>query len=278
MQRSIPALGAILLRLLERTMTPEELPPLPIRLTRNQLDCVATALDPIERACANFIREFPSYRNGSGASFDMRVFRLLRLVNDAAIRPCQKFRLRLNAVDAALVAFALRAASKSGSLPTQRGNVSLSRWLNPLMKRIENLRRRARRATETQLGQEAYRDMRSQWTAFRRWLSSELSERRNYPADSMRRYYRQILNFLLLAARRGLAIAGRDVPPDKELWMLIRLALRYARRGRGPFGFRGLADSTEGAGYLAHFITCRWSPSTGVHRKTAKPCLPTTLA
>lgn len=255
-----------------------KLPECSIRFSRAHVDLLIASIEPAKYACTIFIREFPSDGDRSKLELDERVIQLWQRVSDAAIHSRQKCRLRMNAVDAAFVAFSLRAARKSGCLDTQPKTLSLFRSLGALLKKIENFRRRARRASERRLGREQYRLMWDQWTAFRRWLSGELYERRAHPPDGMRKYWMRNLNFLILAARRGLAAVGREIPPDKELRTLVRLAGRYMRRGRTPLGLRALADSPEGAAYLADFISCRWSSAVGIHRKTRQSHLQTTIA
>lgn len=250
----------------------------PIRFSRAQVDLLIVSIEPAKCACTVFIREFPWYGERSKLDLDARVIQLWQRLSDAATHSRQKCRMRMNAIDAAFAAFSLRAARKSGSFATQPRISSRFQSLTALLKKIENHRRRARRASERMLGREQYRAMCDEWKTFRRWLGDELFERRAHPPDWMRKDSMRNLNFLILAARRGLAAVGREIPPDKELRTLVRLAGRYMRRGRTPLGLRALADSPEGAAYLADFISCRWSSAVGIHRKTRQSHLQTTIA
>jgi hypothetical protein len=69
---------------------------------------------------------------------------------------------------------------------------------------------------------------------------------------------RVIIDQLCTRAKAELIDRGNTVPADAELRQLVRLALRYVRRGRTKYGVRDLLkDEAFGASRMANFITVR---------------------
>jgi hypothetical protein len=59
-------------------------------------------------------------------------------------------------------------------------------------------------------------------------------------------------------AKAELIDRREKVPPDAELRKLVRLALRYVRRGRRDFGVRQLQnDRVFASAHLANFVSLR---------------------
>lgn len=251
-------------------MTTRELPKLAHRFTQLQLSLLRDALRPVNCACAQFINEFVSNNDRPEPDFDAAVLHLHGSVTGAATSSSQKRRLRLNVVETALLACSLRLARKSGSPGTEFSSPNISRTLRALHKKLENIRRRGRKATERLLGPERYRAFWNQWRSFCCWLRKNLSERRLHVTDYLLRFHKRLVNQSVNDAMRGLTAVGRETPPPTELRRLVRLALRYVRQGRTRIGIPGLVrEPARAAAFFADFVAARWSSADGIHRVNA---------
>ena len=125
---------------------------------------------------------------------------------------------------------------------------------------LEKLRKRSKRAFIRLHGTEQYESQEQRWLRFLRWLRVHFLD-----CDCMRRRRRHvsrrrrvIIDQLCTWAKAELIDRGDTVPADPELRQLVRLALRYVRRGRTKYGVRELLkDKVFGASRMANFITAR---------------------
>ena len=129
-----------------------------------------------------------------------------------------------------------------------------------LVRTIEKHRKRAKRALVRQIGIEVYRVQCREWKNFVRWLrlhflDCQCLRRRRYHSGSYRRRQVQIL---FDWTKAELIRRHHKLRSERELRKLVRLALRYVRRGRTGFGVRDLLKSELfAAEHLADFVTAR---------------------
>jgi hypothetical protein len=161
----------------------------------------------------------------------------------------------------AVLILGARVAAKRvqhGHVQTTIGN--FAQRANRLTARLQKYRKRSKRAFIRLHGAEQYGSQEQRWLRFLRWLRVHFLDcecmRRRRRHISRRR--RVIIDQLCTQAKAELIDRGDTVPADAELRQLVRLALRYVRRGRTKYGVRDLLkDKVFGASRMANFITAR---------------------
>ena len=115
-----------------------------------------------------------------------------------------------------------------------------------LLRRLEVVRKRAKRAEIGQAGPEEYKRQSQDWRAFVQWVRVHVPSCscvwRRRPAPAFRR--RGIVDTLVAWTREELKDRKAEIPDDKELRRLVKLPLRYVRRGRTSFGIPDLLGIT----------------------------------
>jgi hypothetical protein len=171
-------------------------------------------------------------------------------------------RLRVgSSFEIAACALAVRVYAKR----QQRGRTVLvmprvSEASKRILRRLEAARKRAKRAELRQLGLDSYRARAHNWRRFVRWIRVHIPDcgARITRSTTRRRYLRLIVDQLVSLVRTELRNRKQRLPGEAELRRLIRLALRYVRRGRRGFDVRDLTnDKLFASAYLATFITIR---------------------
>ncbi len=126
-----------------------------------------------------------------------------------------------------------------------------------LFRRIETVRKRAKRAEIRQLGEDGYREAARAWREFSTWLRVHLLDcqckrKRRTPPH---RYRRVLVHQFAQLAWNELTDRRHNIPDDRELRRLVCLSLRYVRRGRSCFTVRDLlTDQITAASYFANFV------------------------
>jgi hypothetical protein len=126
-----------------------------------------------------------------------------------------------------------------------------------LLRRIESARKRAKRADVRMQGAEEYQQAAAAWRQHVVWMRVHLldcrcTQRRRKPPRPPRRSLVSIFTDL---ARAELIERGHQVPAERELRRLVRLSLRYVRRGRSRFTVRNLIDDPiTAAAHFANFV------------------------
>lgn len=128
-----------------------------------------------------------------------------------------------------------------------------------LLNRLETLRKRAKRAELRQLGADVYRQKTEAWRRFIVWIRTHLTDCKCIPRRKVTSgRSRLIVSTLVNWTRTELKNRRAQVPDEPELRKLVRLALRYVRRGRKGYGVRDLLDDKVfAASQLATFVTLR---------------------
>jgi hypothetical protein len=129
-----------------------------------------------------------------------------------------------------------------------------------LLRRLESARKRAKRVEIQRSGKAAYAAKELSWRKFVQWLrihflDCKCKRKRRDQIPMVRRV--QVKQFMEWA-RAELIDRRERVPRPIELRKLVRLALRYVRRGRTAFGIRELHnDKIRASTYFANFVTTR---------------------
>lgn len=142
-----------------------------------------------------------------------------------------------------------------------------------LLRRLETVRKRVKRGKITRSGLDSYRQSASEWRSFIRWIRLHfldcpclLTRRLLTPT----RHRRAIVNQLVGWTRDELIDRQEPLPPEPELRRLVRLFLRYVRRGRRGWGVPHLMDNQVfAASQIATFIQIRVEKAAGKTRKTS---------
>lgn len=179
-------------------------------------------------------------------------------------------RLRLQHFEIAGLAFAARVTVtrlRHGHLAPWRPD-----WRSAsarLLRRLEVLEKRSRRAYLKARGQGTYNHVHARWLRQLRWLRRHLlycgCGKTRY--GGMRKRYQRIVGVCVDRAREGLIKQGFCPPDDRQLRRLVRRALAAIRRGRASgLSLRALLQNAPHADTdLADFILkrCRLSPLPG---------------
>ena len=183
-------------------------------------------------------------------------------------------RLRVSTpFDFAACALAVRVAITSHRHGhTQIEVANIERSSKRLLRRLENTRKRAKRAQIRRSGHDAYTHETRSWKEFVRWLRVAFLDcrckrkRRLTPTH----HRRALINQLVEWTRAELIDRQEPLPPERELRRLVRLFLRYVRRGRRGWGVRHLMDNQVfAASQIATFIQIRVEKAAGKTRKTS---------
>jgi hypothetical protein len=124
---------------------------------------------------------------------------------------------------------------------------------------LERELKRARRAYAAEAGEPAYKAMRALWFAHLRWTRMHLVYFRPQRVKTqLRRVQRMLIDEGCERAKAGLINKNFEPPPEKELRRLVRLAVRYIRRGRLSTSVRGLIGNPRLAErFLSAFVLDR---------------------
>lgn len=129
-----------------------------------------------------------------------------------------------------------------------------------LLRRLEVVRKRAKRAEVRRSGLNSYQARAHEWQRFIRWIRVHIPD---CGSTRLRRPARfgppkMIVDKLVSWVRAELMECKQRLPNERELRRLVRLALRYIRRGRRGFSGRYfLEDKVFASAYLANFVTTR---------------------
>jgi len=133
-----------------------------------------------------------------------------------------------------------------------------------LLRRLETARKRSKRADVRQLGLNSYQVKARDWQRFIRWIRVHIPDCGSAKPRPLtrRRYLRLIVDELASRARAELIDRKERLPSERELRRLIRLAIRYVRRGRTGYDIRHLMnDKVFASAHLASFVTIRMDKS-----------------
>lgn len=124
---------------------------------------------------------------------------------------------------------------------------------------LERELKRARRTYAADMGEDAYKQMRAAWLEHLRWIRMHLVYFRRLRVNTQpRKVHKMIVDYGYERARSGLFARDLQPPEDRDLRRLVRLALRYIRRGRIRLFMQNLLNNeTFAARFFADFIEDR---------------------
>ena len=127
-----------------------------------------------------------------------------------------------------------------------------------VLKRLEALRKRAKRVEVKQYGVDVFRQNTQNWKRFIVWLRVHIANcgcvmsRRPTPGGNRAAIVTQLVDW----TRQELQDRKAQLPDEPELRRLVRLALSYVRRGRKGYGVKHLLnDKVFASAQLATFVT-----------------------
>jgi hypothetical protein len=166
-------------------------------------------------------------------------------------------RLQLNFVQLSACILAVRIGKDYERLRLKR-KILLER--KQVMKRViaslERELKRARRAYAAEMGEDSYKQIRKMWLEHLRWIRMNLVYfRRLRLKTQQRRVHKMIVDYGYERARAGLFARDLQPPEDRDLRRLVRLALRYIRRGRIRLFIQNVMNNPRfAAEFFANFI------------------------
>ena len=145
-----------------------------------------------------------------------------------------RLRLRINFIDLSACIFAVRVGREyERHVQKKKHKVLENLEAKTVIANLERQLKRARRAYAADAGESAYKEMRARWFAHLRWIRMHLAYFRPQRIKTQPRLLqRMIVDQACESARAGILKRKYEPPPEKELRRLVRLYLRYVRRGR----------------------------------------------
>lgn len=183
---------------------------------------------------------------------------MLRLIED---KESVSHRLHLDAISAAVIAFLVRAAAKW----IRHGHISSpvatpERITKRLKRKLEKMRRRALRSAKAAGQGEVYKRLALDWHQFQVWARAHIFYcccGRRIPWSSRHRHMVGIAECEKLA-KQVILSEELQMPSPAGLHGLVRLCVRYARRGRLGVGYGGLLKGNRASRWvLARFFEKR---------------------
>jgi hypothetical protein len=181
------------------------------------------------------------------------------LLSSLSNLPAQGGRVRVCTFQVAAAAVAVRqtrTAVRHGHLPPfQENHRAVARCL---LRKLERYRRRARRLFEKRLGTLAYEASANTWRATVAWVRGAYTWcacRRARGWSFMHRLRRTVVDRCVVLACEGLKRRYVHPPHPAKLRLMVRRALRAARRRKTGFGIRTiLTEPIIGGDFLAAYI------------------------
>ncbi len=161
---------------------------------------------------------------------------------------------RLRMVEVSTMMLAARVAGQLQRQGIIREPKDLQRRLRRLLNRLEKLRKRAKRRMILEQGIEAYRREASEWQSFVCWIRLRFLQFQSV-VHSPLNYRKELLETFVNWTRTELVQRDAQVPEERQLRRMVRLMLRYVRRGRRDYGVATLRrNRTLAANEFAAFV------------------------
>jgi hypothetical protein len=160
--------------------------------------------------------------------------RILELWKKLKGKTQRRLRLRMTFVDLSACIFAVRIGREyERHVQKKKHKVHENLEAKTVIASLERQLKRARRAYAADDGESAYKDMQARWFAHLRWMRMHLAYFRPQRIKTQPRLLqRMIVDQACKSARAGILKRKYEPPPERELRRLVRLYLRYIRRGR----------------------------------------------
>jgi hypothetical protein len=169
----------------------------------------------------------------------------------------RRIRLHLNFLQLSACILAVRIGKDYDRVRLKR-KISIERQqgMRRVISSLERELKRARRAYAAEMGEDMYKHMRTVWLQQLRWIRMNLVYFRPIRVKTQRRKVaRMIIDYGYERARAGLFARDLVPPEERDLRRLVRLAVRYIRRGRIRLFIQNLmTNPTFAAEFFANFI------------------------
>jgi hypothetical protein len=108
----------------------------------------------------------------------------------------------------------------------------LRKKTRPVIKSLERAMKRANRRFVREVSKKELESQSKQWQAHLRWMKYHILYFKPMPGNGLRRLHQLRIDKLVAIAKAGLEDFDYELPSDKELRRMMRMYLRYSRRGR----------------------------------------------
>jgi hypothetical protein len=246
----------------------------PVRLTPQQQDLIWRGINRIALAyithkeTGSSVYSYPfrvhpmaihPRRGDDPGTFDIvKMQMILELWSKLQKRRKKRARLVLGMVELSACILSVRVGRDYERIVLKKKHTSgENRIARAVIHSLERELKRARRAYAAETGEPAYKAMRARWFAHLRWIRMHLAYFRPTKGKTqIRRVQKMIIDYGCERATRGLLL--RKLEPPQDLRRLVRLAVRYIRRGRIRLFIQQLTNNPPfAAEFLANFIEAR---------------------
>jgi hypothetical protein len=192
---------------------------------------------------------FRRYDSELSERLDTMCVEVLRLASE---KRGERVRVNADALGIAALMFSLRSIPRE----MRRGRIPLRCPADPkygtLLKRLERVRRRAKRLWLRVGSNESYLKARTRWHRFVDGVHANPVRQKSVIRD----HYEKRINAILAIAKVFLATqAPYWVPLDADLRPMVRAALRHIRRGRASVTMKDLVcETAEGISFLSEYV------------------------
>jgi hypothetical protein len=117
----------------------------------------------------------------------------------------------------------------------------------PVIKSLERNLKRATRSSLKITPQSEFAKMSKEWQSHLRWMKFHLAYFKDVKGARGRRFvHRGVIDRLIAIAEEAIVREGFEIPDARELRNVVRLFVRYSRRGRiGTFHFRYMLENSQ---------------------------------
>lgn len=258
-----------------------ELETVDFRLTRKEILLVHTGLKPCLRSLdygkrcgsypnTDFFRLYPHLRPRDGR-FEQRFLDYILSAWDVMVqwvedKNAKSHRVRIDPIAIAILAFFVRVAGVQMRHRHVTSPVSNPKQIGArLSRKFENQRRRALRKARAAGQGETYAGLAERWHQFQLWMRTHfLYCRCHRPSPQSTRQRNQLyISECQKVAKKVIAEYELEMPEAEELRRLVKLAIRYSRRGRLGVGLRTLLEGDSESFFIwGRFLKKRLRPPT----------------
>jgi hypothetical protein len=172
----------------------------------------------------------------------------------------KRIRLRLDFIQLSACILGVRIGKDYEKIRLRRSHSrEQKRALQRTISTLERELKRARRAYAAEMGEPNYQQMRGTWSGHLRWVRMNLVYFRPIRVKTQHRLVqRMLIDYCCERAKVGLAKRRLAAPGERDMRRLVRLAVRYIRRGRIRLFVQQLINNPPFAEvFLAGFIDAR---------------------
>lgn len=249
-------------------------PVFPLRVTRGELQGLLEGLKPVLLASLSELANVGDDATSCPCMCCQFHNGLLDVYRAFRARPSQqaRCRFRLNMVQLLFCQLAMRNVMRPTRALRARFTFRAHRGAKKTCAKLEALRKQAKRQYQEVYGARSYHELTSTWHLYLDCLRMRLSGRlpralrgwkRPFPSSRM-----LFIDALVKSVIRELSRTGAEIPPPEELRRLVRMFLRYIRRGRMNLSISDCFRSTDAvAPEVADFVKNRFGKAKTLPRR-----------